>query len=313
MMIVLNSFAKELAIKLIDSVTPFVNIISVDKLYLDTYHGKQNTSNSLERTLERYIRNNMMEGDNDSIFDDYLDILSINCKMPWFVIKKVREGKSPGFIGHDCDNFRSAWYSSTVCELDAVQVVADYILEGKFEESERYRSGAVLPALLLSHGFQIEDDEYLHDYFMSVYLFYGIYEELTSLHTSEAQLHRLKLLCEKFKFYSGRTIYSNKDELDHETIYGHCLHTVYHQMAVRWHRQSGLGYGYFSMQSGEHVNKTFKIMFKSRTNGKFSDSEINGYDSFAACLHINKMRFVLHDLRKTKGETRRIEKLEFLK
>ena len=81
---------------------------------------------------------------------------------------------------------------------------------------------------------------------MTVYSFFAMYEELTSLATDENHLHRLESLCKLFKKYVEKHV-----ARDTMTLYVHLASGLIAQLAWRWYRQSGLGYGYHSMQGPE--------------------------------------------------------------
>ena len=303
----------------------FASFIPIENVFLDTYHGKQNMSNSYIGALSVHVRASVKEdvdedGLPDSLYVNFLKVMGSKVGLHVEIIDRIKKMSSPACIGHDCDAFRRSWITPSMSdssavrledELSKVRAIADSILTDTYAETVDLRQG-VLPKF-----FEDEDlptgSGYLHRYILSIYLFFGIYEELTSLVTCDKNLKRLKCLCSTFKQYANTSLFQTMNDLPGFTSYAHCFQSVYLLMAVKWYEKTGKGYGYFSMQACEHMNKVLKILFKTRTNGRLS-STAESYDAFAACLHINKMRYLLLEIRRrpSKGQRRKMLKSEVI-
>ena len=97
-----------------------------------------------------------------------------------------------------------------------------------------------------------------------------------------------------------------------ETAYAHILAKIVPNELCEWYKESGLGYGVFSMQGAEHVNKLTKTLIRGYTNNHYDKKCNDGSDNdaFVTILQISRFRFFVqhhkpHTTKLSKDEVKR--------
>ena len=92
------------------------------------------------------------------------------------------------------------------------------------------------------------------------------------------------------------TIFAAKKK---ETVYAHILRNIIPSAMESWYNETGVGYGFFSMQGPKHVNKQTKNLLQRHTNHHFDRYCIDGSanDSFVSILRIVRWKFFAQHLK----------------
>ena len=220
-------------------------------------------------------------------------------------MQSYMKGERLPFIGHDCTLWRRMFQpEGSSDDRLFFRQISKMIFDKKFDEMLDFASSSPMVKYLLLHlGNEEEkfDDGWIKNYLIALYSFFAGYEELTQLETDEKCISLIEKMCSEFKVYSRISWFQGQYADQNVTVYGHIFGTILPKKVRRYYELTNQGYGYNSMQAGEHCNKTTKVLFKLRTNGKFN---LANYDCYASIMNINWHRYTYYELPKarTKGQ-----------
>ena len=180
---------------------------------------------------------------------------------PFTQVQICDESRSPAFIGRIWNLF---W--------DAVKCIgATQVISKLFGHSQ--------------HSLDLQDTVKMLDKFQE------IREEITRTWTSHAHIHAFKCNVKVWYELACQTMFEAKRQ---ETVYVHILANIIPRDLELWFAQSNLGYGLFSMQGAEHLNKVTKTLLSGHTNNHFDNPRVGGgppNDSFVTILRLSRWRF----------------------
>ena len=271
-------------------------------VYIDTFHAKENlTSSFIKKFWKHLLGVDDERGDvNSDKSTAWMKFLQEELKIPDYQCEELEKSGNFALIGSDCDNFRKACFFEKK-DREHSRTVGDMLINGEYEQFLLYVSKTSLGKCLLRLKMFCKNNKtkYVWKYLVSLYSFFAEYEALTRLDTNQYELDRIKKLASVFAKWSASSVFGGCSPNQTETIYGHAFAHLMPLLAQRWYAQSGLGYGYMSMQGGEHMNKVSKSLFMNRTNKHWNEEN---YDAYASILHFDKIRYMETELVPTKQQ-----------
>ena len=130
----------------------------------------------------------------------------------------------------------------------------------------------------------------LQDSIKMFHLFQICRLEIAKTFTTHEDINQFKHNVKEWYRYVNDSVFLGTGK---ETVYAHIFANVIPMELEKWHEESGLGYGVFSMQGAEHVNKVTKQYMQGYTNhwfdAKCKDDSWN--DSFVTILRISRWKF----------------------
>ena len=284
---------------------PLVDVVDLDFVFPETLHIQLSILSSHLKFLKSYV--DSVDTDTNKIAEEFKKVIE-SIGLSDRVLRKLYKNKRPPLIGYSCLKFREGLVNKVPSKThwEQLESVADRLLDGEgLREIKPFVDQAPLSKFLLEH---FPDDHIMLHFLKSAYSFCGIYEEITSLHTSTEKIARLGRICEMFHESGSETVYSTPKIT---TVYFHIVAKTIPRFVKRYYDISGNGYGANSMQGAEHLNKTTKTILKTRTNGR---TDMNNYCSIAFNMEIRDQRFEHLKIKgKTKVEIQSYIKMEKLK
>ena len=171
------------------------------------------------------------------------------------------ESRTPSFIGRICNIF---W--DTVKQYGAKKIM-----------KKLFSSAA--------SGTDVKDTIKMFDKFQL------IREEIACTWPTQRQIDDFKKNVSTWYTLACDTMFTAKGE---ETVYAHILANIIPNDMQKWFDESQLGYGFFSMQGAEHLNKVTKGLLHGHTNNHFDKPRVHGAhdnDSFVTILRLSRWRF----------------------
>ena len=138
--------------------------------------------------------------------------------------------------------------------------------------------------------------------------------EITCTWTSKANIEAFKRNVKIWYNLACKTMWVSKGK---ETVYAHILANVIPLDLEAWFQTSKHGYGVFSMQGTEHLNKVTKNLLRGHTNNQFDKERVHGgppNDCFVTILRLSRWKFfvqhhVVHTTKLLREETIKKEEL----
>ena len=297
-----------------------LDYVDTDFVYVETLHIQLNSvSQAFFNICQRIPSFEKSKKAND-LHDKFIRMV-VDLQMDSKVEYKYKKREKPNLVGGDASLFREGFVAGDENHWNLIESIWDVLLlEDGLSENGSFmaiitawksdlKDGRKVPAILkfiLENFSTSSTNQYFYKYLVAIFALFSIFEEITSLHTNEDRLARLSKLCHVFYRFGKDTFYSND-----AGVYHHLVSRVLPQQCKRFFEQTGLGYGYCSMQAPEHVNKETKFLYRYRTNRKFTEK----YDALAMVMHIRLHSYLAFDLKKnhTKGQERARIKKEKLK